>query len=222
MLVSDILTPLYLEANQQASTLLLWDIWVYNAIDMALCDIYSYEWNNWDFMFQTEEFTFLADDPTVKVFSTVHNISRISAIFNIDKPLPTINKFEVLWSKYHLLSENLSKASWPYSLNQTDPKYRIPVSFKSLGNTIYLNQAWWMNQAVCYYGWYTAPTALTDTVPVPDAFKSCLRDLALHYILWPKGQYWEQKSWDLFNRWHIKLQHLAKSWLKQLSTQQFK
>jgi len=222
MKVSDILTPLYQEANQQASTLLIWDIWMYNAIDMALCDIYSYEWNNWDFMYKTQEFIFNSWDPISKDFTTLENITRIAWVFNLDWTIPVPYKFVVAWSKYHLDAANLSKASSQYTIQQSIPKNEIPISFKSLWNNVTLNQAWWMKQAVCYYGWYTAPTKLDDVIPVPDAFKSCLRDLALHYIIWPQWQYWEQKSWDLFNRWHIKLQHLAKSWLKQISNISFK
>ena len=222
MKVSDILTPLYQEANQQASTLLIWDIWMYNAIDMALCDIYSYEWNNWDFMYKTEEVTFSSTDSQTKVFTTTQNIARVAWIFNLDQTIPVPIKFEVVWSQYHIDMQNLSTTLNSYTYDKNDKKQRIPISYNSLWNKITLNQAWWMKQAICYYWWYTAPSKMDDIIPVPDAFKSCLRDLALHYILWPKWQYWEQKSWDLFNRWHIKLQHLAKSWLRQISDVLFK
>lgn len=207
--VQDILTPLYQEASQQFATLLLWDEWMYSAMDMALCDIYSYEWTNWGFMNKEEEITFIDSDPDVKTFTLMYPITRLNGNFKIEWEVVTPIKFKIATSKYHI-------KAWSCWFNDT------PISFKPLEKTIVLTKEAWITQAVSYYWWYTKPTELTSIVPIPDAFKSAFRDLALHYIIWPQGQYGEQKSWDLYNRWQEKLRQLAKSWLGQISWLSFK
>ena len=210
MKVQDILTPLYQEASQQFATLLLGDEWMYQAMDMALCDIYSYEWNNWDFMNKTEEVEFLETDGETKTFTLTYPIVRVMWLFDIADPLnPQPIEFENTSSKYHV-------ASWSCSWTKT------PLHFTSLQKPITLKKNNNSKQWVVYYGWYTRPEALDDEIPIPEAFKSAFRDLTLHYILWPQWQYWEQKSWDLYTRWMEKLRHLSKSWLKQISKIAFK
>lgn len=205
--VSDIIQPLYQEASQQMATLLLWDAGILWAIDMALCDIYSYEWTNWSFMNKTEEVDF-SSDTGIKDFSLSTPIMKVNWIFNIeDSSEPYKIKFNVASSKYHVM---------------TNTTGTINISFNSLEKTIYLDSEAGTKQAVSYLWWYSKPTSKDSVIPLPDAFKAALRDLTLHYILGPQWQYWEQKSWDLHARWMDKLRQLAKSWLWQTSSITFK
>lgn len=207
--VSDILAPLYQEASQQFATLLLWDSGMYAAFDMALCDIYSYEWTNWGFMNKEQEVVFDDSDSATQTFTLDFPIARLNGNFKITWDQVDPIKFKTITSKY-------SVKAWVSCWTDT------PVSFLPLEKTITLTREAWTTQWLSYYGWYDKPTKSDDIVPLPDAFKSAFRDLALHYIIGPQGQYGEQKSWDLYSRWQEKLRQLAKSGLWQISWLSFK
>lgn len=208
--VSDILTPLYQEASQQFATLLIWDEWMYSAIDMALCDIYSYEWTNWGFMNKEEEVTFDNSSDATQTFTLEYPIARVNGNFKIE------------WTEFSPITFSAVTSHFAMKAWSVNCWTKTPISFKPLEKTITLTRDAWTTQWISYYGWYTKPISLDDIVPIPDAFKSAFRDLALHYIIWPQWQYGEQKSWDLFNRWQEKLRQLAKSGLWQISWISFK
>lgn len=205
MKVQDLLQPLYLEANQQLWTLLLWDIWIINAINMALNDIYFYEWNHWWFMYKENEVDLNEVDDFITIESNIPFI-KLTWVFIWDNYDPL--KFDIVYSKIRVKS-NSCNSNWQY---------------------VYLNSFWKeilmrnpkKKMIISYIGWFNRLTTKEDIIPVPDWFISALRNLSLFYILWPQWQYWEQKSWDLYNRWQEQLRQLSKSWLWQVSSINFK
>lgn len=208
MKVSEIITPLYQEANQQFATLLIWDVWLYNAMEMALNDIYMFEWINWRFAIQTEDFEFTNEDDVVKTFTTKYPITRVLAWHRLWDNISR-NKFEVVNSKYDV--DIWCAASW-----------NLPLHFNPFMKDIRVCKNWWSKLSFTYYWWFDRPTKLDDIIPIPRAFKSAFRCLVLFYILWPQWMYWEQKAWDLWNRWQEILRQLAKDWTWQISNITFK
>jgi len=187
--------------NQRLPSALVWVEGLLSAVNLALNDIYTFEWRYWPFMFRTDRINWAGDsyDPndTRRGFMTLETsdpIIKISYIKDLDKP-----EEEYYW-KYQKQGSD------------TQPEWlqRDEVGYYQYGNEISLpvNKKGYV---VSYIAAHKELTSLEDEIQIPFPFYSALYLFALSYLYPQQGQYGENKEVNAYQRARQIMMDLAKS-----------
>lgn len=173
-------------------------------INLALNDIYSFEWKTWSFMYTMEENIYKPWTPTNESYPKSTNVmagtSETHTVIT-DYPIIRIQYFQ----DTRTLSTNTELKNTP--INWTDGEYFFIPHTNNL--TVYDN-----NSTEWYKFWYVHSfnrlISLDQEIPLPDLFFSALMLITMWYVYPWYGQFWEGKDVQVDQKWYMRLKDLAK------------
>lgn len=192
MIVQDFISAAYNQLTQKWATMLIGDDWLLAYINFALADIYSYEWREWAFMYNTE-----------KVI--VWNLVDTTIITTMDKPIIKLLACRDLWDTDY--KEVQFRIKHWLSLRENWDAY-----FNPFGTILklYNNITSPINYSIDRIWWFNAVQTKTETLPIPDAFCWALFDFTMAYCMPQFWQYWDNKELNYYTKARNKLAELAK------------
>lgn len=192
--VRDVKTMCYRTLNQRWPSALVWDDSMIWYINMALHDIYTYEWRAWTF---TKKKIVITESMFNELWWTL--TSKIT----LEAPI-----IRILFLKD--TSDRLSKFTIKYVDEPLLP-WEISYDMYSKVVSIYNNNYWWSNwwYTLHYISSFDKLTNLDDIIPLPDAFIWSLYNLVMAYALNTYWQYWDNKTVTTYQAAQNQLKNLS-------------
>lgn len=183
--VRDLKTLCYRTLNQRWPSALVWDDSMLWYINMALNDIYTFEWRSWTFQ-KHKQVILPADMPDST--STVTLLYPIVKIMYVKDLTNRIQKFDILY-----LDEELEQ--WQVAFDMHEKAIRV-----------YKNDSWYN----IHYVWaFNKLTSLDEVIPLPDTFIAPLYNLVMSYALNTYWQYWDNKLVTAYQAAQQQLKNLS-------------